>query len=61
MEEDESPREGTLSDFLWEYKSQSWRFEVHLDFQEFCKLKGARSNNHKGRKRNIFFLSTFDG
>ena len=49
MEEEESPREETLSDFLWEYESQSWRFEVHLEFQEFCRLKGARSSREKGR------------
>ena len=35
MEEEDTPREETLSDYLREYESQSWRFKEHLDFQGF--------------------------
>ena len=49
-----------MSDFLWDFESQSWRFEVHLEFHEFFRLKGARSSSHKGRKRDVLFLPTFD-
>ena len=35
MEEEGAPREETLSDYLQEYESQSWRFKKHLDFQGF--------------------------
>ena len=61
MEEEDAPREETLSDYLQEYESQSWRFKEHLDFREFCKLKEARYNNHKISKRGRIFLSHFDG
>ena len=47
MEEEDAPREETLSDYLQEYESQSWRFKKHLDFQGFFQLKeDRRSNNH---------------
>ena len=35
MEEEDAPREETLSDYLQEYESKSWRFKEHMDFQEF--------------------------
>lgn len=35
MEEEDAPREETLSDYLQEYEYQSWRFKEHLDFQGF--------------------------
>ena len=61
MEEEYAPREETLSDYLQEYESQSWRFKEHLEFQEFLKLKEERSNSHKRSKRVRSFLSHFDG
>ena len=35
MEEEYAPRDETLSDYLQEYESQSWRFKENLYFQEF--------------------------
>ena len=61
MEEEDAPREETLSDYLQEYGSQSWRFKEHLDSQGFCKLKEARSSSHRRSKRGRIFLSHFDG
>ena len=62
MEEEDAPREETLSDYLQKYESQSWRFKVHLDFQGFFQLKeDRRSSNHNRSKRGRIFLSNFDG
>ena len=62
MEEENTPREETLCDYLQEYESQSWRFKEHLDFQGFCQLKeDRRSGNHNISKRGRIFLSNFDG
>ena len=62
MEEEDAPREDTLSDYLQEYESQSWRFKEHLDFQGFFQLKeDIRSSNHNRSKRGRIFLSNFDG
>ena len=35
MKEEDAPKEETLSDYLQEYVSHSWRFKEHLDFQGF--------------------------
>ena len=39
MEEEDAPKEETLSDYLQEYESQPWRFKKNLDFQGFCQIK----------------------
>ena len=62
MEEEDAPKEETLSDYLQEYESQSWRFKEHLNFQYFFKIKEERRPiNHNKSKRGRFFLPNFDG
>ena len=61
MEEEDAPKEETLSDYLQEYESHSWRFKDNLDFQGFFQVKeDRRSNNHDRSKRDRIFLSNFD-
>ena len=62
MDKEDAPKEETLSDYLQEYESQSWRFKEHMDFQGFFKLKEERRcRNHNRIKRGRIFLSNFDG
>ena len=62
MEEEYAPKEETLSDYLQEYESQSWRFKEHLNFQGFYEIKeDKRHKNYNRSRRGRFFLPNFDG
>ena len=62
MEEEYAPKEETLSDYLQEYESQSWRLKEHLKFQEFFKLKEERRpKNHNISRIGRLFLPIFYG
>ena len=60
MKEEDAPKEETLSDYIQEYESKSWKIKEHLSFQEFFQLKEERRSNNR-RRRGIFFLPNFDG
>ena len=46
MEEKDAPKEETLSDYLQEYESKSWKIKEHLSFQEFCQIKEERRSSN---------------
>ena len=63
----ETPKEGSLGEYLQEYESQSERFKENINFPEFCQLKEERSCSYNRRKGCMqhtlgrFSLPTFDG
>ena len=69
----EGDKEGYLGEYFEEYEVQSQRFNEHLSFQEFCRIKdGRRNDSHKREGKWMqgsalqcsmvgFFLPTFYG
>ena len=63
----ETPKEGSLGEYLQEYESQSERFKEHLSFPECCQLREEISRSYSRRNGCMqhtlgrFSLATIDG